>query len=71
MTFGILGSYQRAYESREQGWVVCCCLLLLVVGYCLLSSCKGRRKQEETRYPDSEDQICPKELNAPNQQEVV
>jgi hypothetical protein len=30
-----------------------------------------KKKQEELRYPDVEDQICPKETDAPNQQEVV
>ena len=28
-------------------------------------------QQEEIRYPDREDQTCPKEHDTPNQQEVV
>ena len=28
-------------------------------------------QKEEIRYPDREDQICLKELDTPNQQEVV
>ncbi len=32
---------------------------------------ENKKKQEEIRYPDSKDQTCPKELNAPNQQEVT
>lgn len=29
------------------------------------------KKKEEIRYSDGKDQTCPKELNVPNQQEVV
>jgi hypothetical protein len=32
---------------------------------------RRRRKEGIIRYPYSEDQICSKELNSPNQQEVV
>ena len=47
-----------------------CCQLVVV--YCgLLSSHAQKKETKEIRYPDSEDQTCPKELNAPNQQEVV
>jgi hypothetical protein len=33
--------------------------------------CKAAMHKEEIRYPDSEDQACPKELEAPNQQELI
>jgi hypothetical protein len=44
---------------------------LLLVMHGLLSSHVQKKKQEETRFPDGEDQTCHKELGAPNQQEVV
>lgn len=47
-----------------------------MVGCSLLSSCVQRKRKgggggKEIRYPDSKEQTCPKELHAPNQQEVV
>jgi hypothetical protein len=42
-------------------------MLLVVNGCSLLSSCVQRKKklqQEEIRYPDIEDQTCPKEFDA-------
>ena len=47
------------------------CWLLLVVMY--LSSCvvKKKQKDEEIRYPDGEDQTCPKDLDTSNSQGVV
>jgi hypothetical protein len=46
---------------------------LLVVSWLLFvrQSCAKKQQQEEIRYPDSEEQTCPKELNALNQQEGV
>jgi hypothetical protein len=62
-------------------WLVVGCGWLLVVGGLLvvvgrgLSSHAQRRKhkklQEEIRCPDCENQVCPKEPDAPNKQEVV
>lgn len=53
-------------------------MLLLLGGGVLVGSCWCRllsssvqRRNEENRYPDGEDQTCPKELTVPNQQEVV
>ena len=46
--------------------VVGCWLLLVAI-----KQLCAKKKQEEIRYPASKDQTCPKELNAPNQQEVV
>lgn len=44
------------------GW-----LLLVVGGHGLLGSqVQKKKQQEEIKYPDVEDQTCPKELNAPN-----
>jgi hypothetical protein len=51
------------------GLLVASCWLVLV-GQDLLSS-RVQKKKEEMRYPYSEDQTCPKELNVPNQQEAV
>jgi hypothetical protein len=46
--------------------VGCCCLLHFI------KELHTKKKQQgEIRYPDCEDQTCPKELNDPNQQEVV
>jgi hypothetical protein len=42
------------------GSVAGCCWLLLVVA-----------KKKRIRYPDREDQTCPKEFDAPNQQEAA
>jgi hypothetical protein len=52
----------------DVGW-----LLLVVVDRCLLSSHVQRRNnnKNELRKPDGEDQVCPKELDTPNWQEVV
>jgi hypothetical protein len=44
----------------------CCCALLQVVKW---SCTEGR--EEEIRNCDSKNQICPNELNAPGQREVV
>ena len=55
-------------EAGGGGWR----LLLVAVGHGLLGSqVQKKKQQEEIKYPDVEDQTCPKELNAPNQQEVV
>ena len=56
-------------EARLGGWLV-------AVGLCQLwffkqSCAKVKEEEEEIRYPDSEDQTCPKELNTSDQQEVV
>lgn len=46
--------------------------LLVAVSRGLLSSSAQRRKQQEDiRYPEGKDQTCSKELNIPNQQEVL
>ena len=65
--FGILGTLQRIYNARAQaegaGWPVG-----------LLQFFKqqwAKRQKEEIRYPNGKDQTCPKELDTPNQQEVV
>ena len=43
-----------------------CCWLKFVKQTCL-----KRQEKEEIRYPEGDDQTCPKELDAPNQQEEV
>ena len=72
MTLGILGTFQRVYKCQGPER---CGGLLVVVGcdlWFVKQLCtKEKQEEKEIRYPDSEDQTCPKELNAPNQQEVV
>lgn len=55
--------------SREAGLLSVDCWLL-ALGHNLLSS-GAQRQEEEIKYPDIEDQTCPKELNIPSQQKVV
>ena len=57
-----------------QGW----CLVVYQVGSQLAIGgslqfvvMQKKKQQEEISYPDGKDQICPKELNVPNWQEVV
>lgn len=60
VTFGILGILEKYINVRGCG--SCCSpdagCQLLAAGCWLLAAC--------WRYPDEEDQTCPKELNAPN-----
>jgi hypothetical protein len=32
---------------------------------------KKKQEKEKIKYPDGEDQICPKELDTPNQQKLA
>ena len=65
----ILGTFQRVHKcevpEKPRRLLVSGWLLLVIVSCSLLSSPAA---EEEIRYPDSEDEIFPKELNAPNQQ---
>jgi hypothetical protein len=55
----------RALRGRVDCWLV-------AVGWWWWQFVRyTKKKQEEIRYPDGEDQTCPKELSAPSQQEVV
>lgn len=55
---------------QEAVWVVG---WMLVVGHSLLSRWAHKKKQEEenVKYPDSEYQVCPKELNTMKYQHEV
>jgi hypothetical protein len=50
-------------------WLVIGGWMMLFVTICQMVMCRERK--EEIKYPEDEDQTFPKELNAPNQQEVV
>jgi hypothetical protein len=55
-------------------WLVVGCFLVEVrCGWLwfIKKPCTKKTQQEEIRYPHSKDQTCLKELDAPNQQEVV
>ena len=68
---------QRVYKCQGlESWEAVGVLFFdhwLIIDWLLVDCCwlHAKRKQEEIRYPDSKDQTCPKELNAPTQQEVV
>jgi hypothetical protein len=42
-----------------------------VVTVCSIVKLKEETRRKKNRYPESKDQTCPKELDAPHQQEVV
>ena len=70
--WGLFREYMNVSAQRGRCGSVCRLLVLLMaVGLSLLNSHAQRNKKEEIRYPDSEDQTCPKKLNPPNQQEAV
>jgi hypothetical protein len=68
LIFGIWESFRRNINVGGWKW-----LFSVAVGHSLLSS-PAKKEETTTRrnwISDSEDQSCPKELDAPNQQEVV
>lgn len=66
------GGFFREYiNARAQGAGYAVGSWLVALGQGLLSSHLGERETtRRSNYPDSEDQTCPKESDAPNQQEV-
>lgn len=63
MAFGILGTLRDIINAKAQEWFVV--RLWFVKWAC------SKKQEEEIRYLDCEDRTCPKELDTPNQQEVV